>query len=568
MKKSLKERLNELLLERKLITEEKLNSALRIQKKKGENLGKILIDQGLITEKDLMILLSQELSILPINLTKYKIDSEVIKLIPEHTARQYQLIAISKIGNTLVVAMSDPLNIFAIDELKILTNYEIKPVISTKEEILEAISNGYGTEMTELGDILEGSERTKESVKVIEEGEKIDITEVARESKTAPIVRMVDLILIEGLKKKASDIHIEPGENDLRVRYRIDGNLQEAFTLPKKSQNPILTRLKIMSRLDITESRLPQDGRFKVRLGSKEIDFRVSVLPVSFGGKVVLRALDRSNLSIGLDKLGFLPQPLAAFKQAIAQPYGMILVTGPTGSGKSTTLYSIINQLSTPERNIITIEDPVEYQLEGITQVQANPEIGLTFATGLRSLLRQSPDIIMVGEIRDFETADIAIKASLTGQLVLSTLHTNDAVGAITRLIDMGVEPFLVASSLILVAAQRLCRRICLQCKEPYSIPASALKEVGLKVVKDTTFFHGRGCRSCSNTGYSGRMGTLETLTIDDEIRNMVIKGTPTDEIKQYAESKGMRILRENALEKFIKGMTTLEEVLRITAGD
>lgn len=568
MKKSLKERINELLVERELITKEKLKAALQIQKKEGGNLGRILISQGLITEKDLMVLLSQELNIPPMNLTKYKIDPEVIKLIPEQSARQYQLIPISKIGNTIIVAISDPLNIFAIDELKVLTNYEIKPVLSTKEQITEAIKSNYDAETVEIDSILGESKRIEEPAKVIEEEEKIDIAELARESKTAPIVRMVDLILVEALKKRASDIHIEPEEDSLRVRYRIDGNLQEALNLPKRSQNSILARLKIMSRLDITESRLPQDGRFKVRLGKKEIDFRVSVLPVGFGGKIVLRALDKSNLSIGLDKLGFLPQPLAAFKEAIAQPYGMILVTGPTGSGKSTTLYSIVSQLNTPERNIITIEDPVEYQIEGITQVQVNPEIKLTFASGLRSLLRQSPDVIMVGEIRDFETADIAMKASLTGQLVLSSLHTNDAVGAITRLIDMGIEPFLVASSLILVAAQRLCRCICPECKEPYSIPDSVLKEVGLKITKDTTFFHGRGCRSCNNTGYLGRMGTLETLTIDDEIREMVIKRSSTDEIKQYAKDKGMKMLRENALRKFISGMTTLEEVLRITAGD
>lgn len=568
MKKSLKERLNELLLERRLITKEELEVALQLQKKKGKSLGKILVEQGLISEKDLMVLLSQELNIPPMNLAKYKIDSEVIKLIPEHTARQYQLIPISKIGNTLIVAMADPLNIFAIDELKILTNYEIKPVISTEEQIVKAINSCYETEVMEIGDILEEAGGGEESVKVIEEEQEVDIADVAQESKTAPIVRMVDLILVEALRKRASDIHIEPAEDSLRVRYRIDGNLQEAFTLPKRSQNPILARLKIMSRLDITESRLPQDGRFKIRLEGREIDFRVSVLPLNFGGKVVLRALDKSDLSIGLDKLGFSSRPLAAFKQAILKPYGMILVTGPTGSGKSTTLYSIINQLSTPERNIITIEDPVEYQIEGITQVQVNPEIGLTFASGLRSLLRQSPDVIMVGEIRDFETADIAIKASLTGQLVLSTLHTNDAVGAITRLIDMGVEPFLVASSLILVAAQRLCRRICPECKEPYSIPSSMLKDIGLQVAEGTTFFHGRGCRNCNNTGYLGRMGTLETLIIDEKIREMIIKGSSTDEISQYAKNRGMRTLRENAFAKFIKGMTTLEEVLRITTGD
>lgn len=556
-------------MEKGLITKDELKTALQIQKKKGGNLGRILIRQNLITEKDLLVLLSEELNIPPMNLARYKIDPEVIKFIPEQSARHYQLIPVSKIGNTIIVAMADPLNIFAIDALKALTSYEINPVLSTKEQITEAINDSYSVETMKISDILREFPETKEElIKIVGEDEKIDLAEMARESKTAPIVRMVDLILVEALKKRASDIHIEPEEDCLRVRYRIDGNLQEAFNLPKKSQNPVLARIKIMSRLDITESRIPQDGRFKVKLQNKEIDFRVSILPVSFGGKVVLRALDKSNLSIGLEKLGFRPQPLAAFQQAIAQPYGMILVTGPTGSGKSTTLYSIINQLSTPERNIITIEDPVEYQIEGITQVQVKPEVGLTLANGLRSLLRQSPDIIMVGEIRDFETADTAIKASLTGQLVLSTLHTNDAVSTITRLVDMGVEPFLVASSLILVAAQRLCRRICSNCKEPYSVSTSALKEVGLEVGKDGPFFHGRGCKSCNNTGYSGRMGTLETLTIDNEIRKMIIDRSSVDEIKRYAKDKGMKVLRENALEKFVDGMTTLEEVLRITAGD
>ena len=393
---------------------------------------------------------------------------------------------------------------------------------------------------------------------------------LTEESKKAPIVKMVDLILAEALKKRASDVHIEPTEKELRIRYRIDGSLQEAFSLPKRNQNAVLTRLKIMSRLDITESRLPQDGRFKVKLDNKEIDFRVSVLPLNYGGKFVLRALDKSNLGVGLEKLGFLKETLEIFNEGLKRPYGMMLITGPTGSGKSTTLYSILNRLNTPEKNIITIEDPVEYQVEGITQIQARPEIGLTFATGLRGLLRQSPDVIMVGEIRDFETADIAIKASLTGELVLSTLHTNDAAGAITRLIDMGVEPFLIASSVILAAAQRLCRRICPYCKTKVDIPASVFERVGvskkeLEESKVDKFFKGKGCNRCNDTGYYERMGTLEILLIDDKIRDMIIKCVPSDQIKEYAVKHGMSTLRNNALKKFFNGDTTLEEVIRIT---
>ena len=399
-----------------------------------------------------------------------------------------------------------------------------------------------------------------------------DLDKITEESKQASIVKVVDLILGEAIKKRSSDIHIEPEEDSLRIRYRVDGRLQEAFRLPKKNQNAILARLKIMSRLDITESRLPQDGRFRIRHGTKEIDFRVSILPITYGGKIVLRALDKANLSIGLEKLGFLPGPLNLFNKALEKPYGMILVTGPTGSGKSTTLYSILSQLNVAERAIITIEDPVEYQVEGVTQVQTNPDIGLSFANGLRSLMRQSPDIIMIGEIRDFETADIAIKASLTGVLVLSTLHTNDAPSSIARLVDMGVEPFLIASSLVFVVAQRLCRKICPYCKEPVNIDKDVLKRIGVdldqlkKEKKEPVFYKGKGCEKCNHTGYFGRMGTLEAMIMDDKLREMTVTRKSSVEIKEYAAKNGMKTLRQNALEKFLQGTTTLEEVLRITS--
>ena len=571
MMKSLRDRLIELLLNNNLVTKEQLDKALKRQKRQKCSLSEILIKEGIVTQKDLMILLSQELNIPPINLSRYKISPDVIKLIPRRIANQYCILPISTIGNTLTLVMSDPLNIFAVDDIKMLTKYEIDTVLATESEIREAINSYYGgVQAGEMAKILEEAHMEDKELEIVEEGG-IDISRLTEESKKAPIVKMVDLMLAEALKKRASDIHIEPCEKELKIRYRIDGRLHDVFSLPKRNQNAILARLKIMSRLDITESRLPQDGRFKIKLDGKEIDFRVSVLPITYGGKVVLRALDKSNLGVGLDKLGFLQESLDMFKEGLKRPYGMMLITGPTGSGKSTTLYSILNRLNTAEKNIITIEDPVEYELEGITQIQARPEIGLTFANGLRGLLRQSPDIIMVGEIRDYETADIAIKASLTGEFVLSTLHTNDAAGAVTRLIDMGVEPFLIASSVILIAAQRLCRRICPYCKQKVEIPKSVFERIDvdreeLKKGGAKEFFKGKGCVRCSRTGYYGRMGTLEILLIDDNIRDMIIKRIPSDQIKEYAVKHGMSTLRDNALKKFFNGDTTLEEVLRITS--
>jgi len=564
----LKERLIELFIKNNLVSEKELKKAIAKQKNKGGNLSRILIDEGLIGETDLMAVLSQELNIPPINLSRYNIDKDLASLIPERIIRRYNIIPISKLGNRVSVAMSDPLNIFAADDIRSITGCEVDPVIATENDIKKAINSVYGgiSEMTEL---LKETEGDTDELEILGEGiEEIDIDKIAQESKAAPIVKVVDLIIGEAIKRRASDIHIEPQENELRVRYRIDGVLRDVFNIPKKNQNAVIARLKIMSRLDITESRIPQDGRFKILTKSKEIDFRVSILPVTFGGKIVLRALDKANLGVGLEELGFLPGPLACFQEAVKKPFGMILVTGPTGSGKSTTLYSILNKLNTPERNIITVEDPVEYQIEGITQIQMNPDIGLTFASGLRSLLRQSPDVIMIGEIRDGETADISIKAALTGELVFSTLHTNDAAGAITRLIDMGIEPFLVASSLVMVAAQRLCRKICPYCREECKIPDSVLDRADIDVVKaQKAFYRGRGCKKCNNTGYLGRIGTLETLVITDEIREMIINRAPSDKIRDFAVQKqDMKLLRDNAVAKCLNGQTTLEEVLRITS--
>jgi type IV pilus assembly protein PilB len=572
---SLRDKLIDVLIKGKLVTKEQLDSALDTQKKIGGSLGKILVWQGHISQKDLLVVMSRQLNIPPIDLSKYKIDKSVIALIPEKLVKQYLIMPVSKIGNVLTIAMTDPLNILAIDDIKTLTHYQIQPIIATDSDIKEAISVYYGMEAHDSAEMLaDGGVSDSIQLEKTDEEEKIDVSEVLEESKKAPIVKIVNLIMNEAMKRRSSDIHIEPREKDLRVRYRVDGNLQEALTLPKKNQNAVIARLKIMSKLDITETRMPQAGRFKINFEGKEIDFRVSILPVTFGGKVVLRALDKSSLSVGLDKLGFLPGPLATFKKALARPYGMILVTGPTGSGKSTTLYSIITQINKPERNIITLEDPVEYEVQGITQIQARPEIGLTFANGLKSVLRQTPDIVMVGEIRDFETADIAIKASLTGQLILSTLHTNDAAGAITRLIDMGVEPFLVASSLALVSAQRLMRRICPYCKEEVEIPGNVLERAGIKTDANARpgvkkFYTGKGCKRCSDTGYQGRFGILEALLIDDAVRGMIMKKAPSDEIKDYGiKEQGMLTLRDNAIENFVSGVTTLEEVLRVTSED
>jgi type IV pilus assembly protein PilB len=565
---TLKESIIEILLKSKHISKEQLEKAIDAQKQRQIPLRRVLISQNIISEEELLSLLSEQLYIPTLHLAKFKFDSAIVKLIPERMAVQYSVIPLSRMGNTLTVAMSDPLNIFALDDLKTVTGCDIDTVLSAEDEITKAIEIQYHSETKDMQKILEETSIThpdlgQEDIELLKQ-EEIELTSVLRESEKAPIVKLVDLILTQALKKRASDIHIEPEEDILRIRYRVDGSLHDVFRIPKINQNAIIARIKIISNLDITESRVPQDGRFKVKFEGQEVDFRVSGLPTTFGQKFVLRLLDKSNLTIGLDKLGFSEEPTRVFKEAIAKPFGMILVIGPTGSGKSTTLYSVLNQLNTPERNIITIEDPVEYQLEGITQIQVKPEIKLDFASGLRSLLRQSPDVIMIGEIRDSETADIAIKASLTGQLVLSTLHTNDAISSITRLIDMGVEPFLVASSLIMLCAQRLARKICLKCRKPIEVRKDFLQNIGFK--EKAIFYTAEGCKYCNNTGFYGRIAILEAVIIDDQIREMVIKKKSLDEIKEYAATKcNMKTLRDDAFLKVKEELTTLDEALRIT---
>jgi type IV pilus assembly protein PilB len=568
MAKSLRDKIAEVLVNKGVVTKEKLDEAIKTQHEKGGSLTKILVEKGLANENELLSIFSQELGITPINLSKYKIDKEIISLVPEKITRLYHVIPVSKIGSRMTVAMSDPLDIFALDDLKILTKYEIDPVLATDKDVRDAISAYYGEETLSINKIIQdvGSEDV-EVMSVNEDEERFDVSELAIESQKAPILKMVDVIVSEALKRRASDIHVEPLEKDMRIRYRIDGALTEFSHLPKSNQAAVLTRLKIMSDMDITEWRLPQDGRFKVRMDEREIDFRVSTLPLVHGEKVVCRVLDKQSIKVSPEKLGFLPKTLEELKEAISKPYGMFLVTGPTGSGKSTTLYSILNILNTPEKNIVTIEDPIEYELMGITQVQVKPEIGLTFANGLRAFLRQAPDIVMVGEIRDFETADIAIKASLTGQLLLSTLHTNDASSAITRLIDMGVEPFLVASSVVFICAQRLMRRVCPNCKEAVEIKKEVLDRIGYTEKGKAVFYQGKGCAKCNKTGYFGRFAILENLIIDDKIKEMILDRVHSDKIKDYAvKEKGMLTLRAAALENLALGNTTVEEVLRVTS--
>lgn len=565
---SLKENIIEILLKSEQITKEQLERALNLHKEKGVPLRKVLVDEGIITEEVLLSLFSKQLYMPTLHLSKFKFDKDIINLIPERMAKLYNTIPLSKIGNTLTVSVSDPLNIFALDDLNNFTGCNIDIVLSPEDEIARAIDSQYHKDVKDMQNILEqpalpGENGSDNDLEMLKDDE-IELSSSVSESEKAPIVQLVNIILAQALKRRASDIHIEPEVDCLRIRYRVDGSLLDVLRVPKINQNAILARLKIISNLDITENRIPQDGRFKVKTEGREVDFRVSSLPTTFGQKFVLRALDKGNLSIGLDKLGFSEQPALTFKVAAAKPFGMILVTGPTGSGKSTTLYSVLNQLNTPERNIITVEDPVEYQVEGVTQMQVKPDIGLDFASGLRSILRQSPDVIMIGEIRDAETADIAIKAALTGQLVLSTLHTNDAISSITRLIDMGVEPFLVASSVIMLCAQRLARKICHKCRKPIEVPDSFLKKIGFN--GKSKFYAAGGCKYCNNTGFYGRVAVLETVLIDDTVREMIIRRKSIDEIRAYViNSLGMKTLRDDAFQKVQEELTTLDEAIRIT---
>ncbi|MBI1953028.1 MAG: Flp pilus assembly complex ATPase component TadA [Candidatus Omnitrophica bacterium] len=565
MAESLRQKVVDLLAAEKGIDRSKIAGLLELARSRGKSFGAVLVEEKVVTQQELLATLSRGLGLPPINLSRYTIDAGLAEVVPERIARQYRLVPVSRLGKRLSVAMEDPLNVLALDDLTMLTAYEISPVIASGADIDQAIVRLYQRPVEQIEAFLESVPEAA-AEQASKEEEVVDLTAFGMSLKRTSIVKVVDLMISDALKGRASDIHVEPYEDAVRVRYRIDGALVEAFQLAKRHQNAFVTRLKIMSGLDITENRLPQDGRFKVRMEGKEVDFRVSALPISFGNKMVMRALDKSNLSVSLDQLGFLPSSLAAFKKATGRPYGLILVTGPTGSGKSTTLYSVLNQLNDPGRNILTVEDPVEYQVEGITQVQVNPEIQLTFASALRAFLRQAPDVVLVGEIRDGETADIAIKASLTGQIVLSTLHTNDAPSSITRLVDMGVDPFLLASSLIFVAAQRLCRQLCPRCKVPETPDPARLKEWGLILPKGAQIFTGKGCPYCRKTGYRGRFAILEAMLVEDKIREMIIAKRPPDEIRTYAAGHGMKSLRQEGIEHLLAGRTSLDEIVRVTS--
>ncbi len=559
---ALKDRLIEYILLRNSV-DKKVVEKLNKESESFQDFKKKLIEENVIKEKDMLIVFSKEYKFPYLDLDRYNISDENKDYLPEELSRKYKVLPISKIGEVLTLATSNPLDIIALDDIKIACHYKkVALVLAEGEKILETLNVLYSE--NEKLSFLEEDTQDLSIQKVIAKTEGA-LEDILEESKLPPIVRVVDLIIYEGLRRWGSDIHIEPTDKDLSVRYRIDGVLHHGLSLPKKNQDAILARLKIMASLDITEFTVPQDGRFRIKFEGREIDFRVSSLPTNFGENIVLRILDKESLSLGLKKLGFSEVPLRLFEQALKAPFGVILVTGPTGSGKSTSLYSVITRLNTPEKNIITIEDPVEYQIEGITQIQAKPEIGLGFASALRSILRQSPDIIMVGEIRDAETVDIAIKASLTGEKMFSTLHTNNSVGAITRLIDMGVEPFLVAASLVATTAQRLVRKLCPKCKVKYEIEEDLLEKLGFAMSPIREFYKATGCDHCRHTGYRGRIALLEVLSLDDTIRKMIIKRSTEDEIIKYAEkNRDFKPLKQDGFNKCVEGITTLEEVLRV----
>lgn len=563
---SIRQKIISALLSMPGISASRLEAAEEIQRTRKVSFGEVLVEQGIISEKDLFLLLVRELHIPSINLAKFRMDPNLRELVPERLARQYNMVPISLMGDHMTVAISDPLNVFAVDDLRDLTGKGVDIVMGTPLQIREALDKFYGSPgQDSVADVAKGIDI--EDLEITSPS--ADRAEVAETggADQAPIIRMVNLVIKEAIQQRASDIHMEPTETNMRVRYRVDGVLLDVLEIPRESRNSVLVRIKIISRIDITVNQVPQDGRFRMRVAGKEVDFRVSILPTSHGSKIVMRILDKTRLSVGLEHLGFSQQAMALIDESIVRPFGMILVTGPTGSGKSTTLYSIISKLNTVEKNIITIEDPVEYLVDGLTQIEARSEIGLTFATGLRAVLRQSPDIVMVGEIRDNETADIAIKAALTGQLVLSTLHTNDAAGAMTRLVDMGVEPFLVASCLILICSQRLARKICPHCKKEVEVPEETLRSLHFPEDKKIVFFEGQGCERCRHTGYLGRFGLTEILVVDDAIREMLLQGRSSDEIRDYARNeKGMKLLWDDALDSLAQGKTTLAEVCRVAS--
>ena len=589
-------KLGEILVRENLISPQHLREALDYQREHGGRLGYNLVRLGLVSDDMITAVLSRQYGIPSVNLELFDIDESVIRLIPQEVAQKYSVLPLSRVGATLTLAMVDPTNVFAMDDIKFMTGLNIEPVVVAEASVQQAIAKYYSSskeielapvapdvvvqgvsggithaDLISLDSLDFDTEATADQVEVLEDNEEIDLSSLARMSEDAPVVRLVNVLLVDALRRGASDIHVEPYEKELRIRFRIDGILYDVMHPPLKMRDALISRVKIMSKLDISEKRLPQDGRIKIKVKvdarSRELDFRVSTLPTLFGEKVVLRLLDKENLMLDMTKLGFEPESLAKFQRNISRPYGMVLVTGPTGSGKTNTLYSALQSLNTPETNILTAEDPVEFNLLGINQVQMKEQIGLNFAAALRSFLRQDPNIVLVGEIRDFETAEIAIKAALTGHLVLSTLHTNDAPSTISRLMNMGIEPFLVATSVNLIQAQRLIRRVCKNCKKEQPTPTEALVEIGFSPEEAQTLktYKGKGCATCNDTGYKGRVGLYETMEVTDEIRELILIGASSLELRKKAVDDGMITLRESGLHKIRNGVTTIEEVLRET---
>ena len=567
-------RLGDLLVNEGLITQENLQRALAEQKGSNEKLGSILVRLNLIQEDQLIGFLSRQYGIPSITLSQLDIDPEVVKLVPAQIAKKYEVLPVKRTGNALTLAMADPTNVFALDDVAFMTNLQVLPVVASQGAIRQTIERLYEPQASAFSEVITAMEGEAPDVELLEGGEdaapsKVDIFELKDASEEAPVVKLVNLILTDAIRRGASDIHLEPYEKVFRVRYRIDGVLQEMMAPPKRLEAALLSRVKIMSNLDIAERRLPQDGRIKIRYSSREIDLRVSTLPTIFGEKIVMRILDKEALTLDLAKLGFDDWSMENFKKVIHQPYGMILITGPTGSGKTTTLYSAVHTINSPDINIMTAEDPVEYNLKGINQVQVNEEIGRTFSAVLRSFLRQDPDVILVGETRDLETAQIAIRAALTGHLVFSTLHTNDAPSTIARLQDMGIPPFLVASSILLVLAQRLARRVCKECREPYEVDEESLTPYGHvpQGLGRVTLYKGKGCQACNFTGMKGRTAMYEVMVVSSEIRELILRGSSTTELRDLAQQQGMKTLRQAGLLKVLEGATTAEEILRVTIG-
>src|SRR6202047_5296603 len=566
-------RLGEILIKESLISADQLKQALAYQHQHGGRLGTSLMKLGFITDDEITEVLSRQYGVPSINLKYYEVDPTVIKLIPQDTAVRYQIVPLSRVGSTLTIAMTDPTNVFAMDDIKFMTGFNVEPVVASESSINEAIHKFYGEaeSVEELDRVMKDLAEEEGDLELASDEAEMDLATLEKAAEEAPIIKLVNLILTDAVKRGAGDIHVEPYEKEYRVRFRIDGILQNVMAPPMKLKDAITSRVKIMAKLDISEKRLPQDGRIMIKYlkdgKKKELDFRVSTVPTLFGEKVVMRLLDKENLRLDMTKLGFEQESLTKFERQILKPYGMVLVTGPTGSGKTNTLYSSVARLNTDETNIMTAEDPVEFQLPGINQVQMKEQIGLNFASALRAFLRQDPNIILVGEIRDFETAEIAVKAALTGHLVLSTLHTNDAPSTVSRLMNMGIEPFLVATSVNLICAQRLVRRICANCKEVLKVPEQALVDAGYsqEEAKTTKIYHGKGCNVCNKGGYKGRTGLYEVMEINDELRELILVGASALELKKKAVEQGMITLRRSGLTKVALGQTTMEEVVRET---